>query len=75
MSFAGSGEGSGTARFDDVREDFTEVFAEAPTASANPLSDKPAANVNAHAFVATFLKCLDIIPSSGMAAETSPDAP
>jgi hypothetical protein len=72
--FAGSGEGSGTAgSIDEVREDLAEA-AEAPKASANPFSDKPAANAMAVVFLAIFLKCLDIIPSSGMAAELPPDA-
>src|ERR1044072_3321846 len=64
VGFTGSGEGSGTAgNIDEVREDFAEPFAAAPTANAKPLSDKPAANATAKACLATFLKCLDIIPS------------
>src|SRR3954469_22065927 len=63
VGFTGSGEGSGTAgSIDEVREDFADFFAEAPIASVNPLSDKPAANATAQACLATFLKCLDIIP-------------
>src|SRR5215831_169098 len=70
MGLAGSGEGSGSAgSIIEVREDLAFACADAPTASANPLSDKPPAHATANALMAIFLKCLDIIPSSGMASE------
>src|SRR5215831_14125306 len=70
IGLAGSGEGSGSAgSVIEVREDFVLAVAEAPRASANPLSDKPPAHAMANALMAIFLKCLDIIPSSGIAAE------
>jgi hypothetical protein len=73
--FAGSGDGSGTAgSIDEVREDLAEA-AEAPKASANPFSDKPAANATAQALLAKFLNCLDIIPSQGLLLKLTPDAP
>jgi len=74
IGFVGSGEGSGTAGADEVREDFA-VAAEAPKASANPFSDKPAANATAQALLAKFLNCLDIIPSQGLLLKLTPDAP
>src|SRR5437868_13142920 len=67
---AGVGEGSGWAGSTtaDVREDLAVVPAdEAPIASAKPLRDKPPAHASANALMATFLKCLGIIPSSGIA--------
>jgi len=67
-AFAGVGEGSGWAASTtaEIREDLPVVPAVAPTANAKPLRDKPPAHASANALMATFLKCLDIIPSSGI---------
>src|SRR6185369_14072649 len=66
---AGSGEGAGSAMTPEVALAVFAVLVDAPTASAKPLRDRPPSNATAKALVATFLKCLDIIPSSGIAAE------
>jgi hypothetical protein len=66
-AFDGVGEGSGWAASTtvDIRGDLPVVLAVAPTANAKPLRDKPPAHASANALMATFLKCLDIILSSG----------
>jgi hypothetical protein len=74
LSFAGDtteamgvGEGSakGASNISELRERFAPAFADAPTARAKLLSDKPAAHASAHVLTATLLKYLGIIPSSG----------
>src|SRR5690242_19538182 len=67
-SFCGVGEasGNGISVVTELRERLALLLAEAPTANAKVLSDKPAAHASAHVLTATFLKCLGIIPSSGI---------
>src|ERR1041385_8435353 len=66
-AFCGVGEasGNGTSDIAELRERFALVLADAPTANAKLLSDKPAAHASAHALTARFLEYLGIIPSSG----------
>lgn len=70
-AFCGVGEASGNGESDvaELRERFALVLADAPTANAKLLSDKPAAHARAHALTARFLEYLGIIPSSGDWAE------
>src|SRR5215831_7854920 len=70
---AGVGEASGSAirRTDAVREDFT-VLAEPASANVKPLRDKPLAHASANVLIATFFKCLGIVPSSGMFSSELP---
>src|SRR6185369_16692882 len=64
----GEGEGSGWAGIIERARlaDFRVVRAEAATANAKLLRDKPATTARAQVLTAIFLKCLGIIPSSGI---------
>src|SRR6185369_11953698 len=64
----GVGEGSGWAGIIELvlPADFRVVLAEAATAKAKLLRDKPATHARAQVLTAIFLKCLGIIPSSGI---------
>jgi hypothetical protein len=64
---AGVGEASGLAirKLADVRADLT-VLAEPARANVKPLRDKPLAHASANVLIATFFKCLGIVPSSGI---------
>jgi|SRR5215472_5747738 len=65
----GCGDGMNTVRA--LREAFADVRAEALIPSAKVLSDKPATHAKAQVRTATFLKCLGIIPSSGILADSA----
>src|SRR6187549_643678 len=64
----GVGEGSGWAGIIERARlaDFRVVRAEAATANAKLFRDKPATHARAQVLTAIFLKCLGIIPSSGI---------
>jgi hypothetical protein len=68
----GVGEGSGWAGIivRAMLADFRVVLAEAATANAKLFRDKPATHARAQVLTATFLKCLGIIPSSGISWTT-----
>src|SRR5438067_3687607 len=65
-SGVGDGSGSAIGSTDDCREFFATTFPAAPLAIANVLSERPKAHANAQVLTATFLKCLGIIPSTGL---------
>src|SRR6184192_3672162 len=65
-SGVGDGSGSAVGSTDDWREFFATTFPAAPLAIANVLSERPKAHANAQVLTATFLKCLGIIPSTGL---------
>src|SRR5205085_740642 len=65
-SGVGDGSGSAVGSTDDCRECFAITFPAAPLAIANVLSERPKAHANAQVLTATFLKCLGIIPSTGL---------
>src|SRR5215831_9940799 len=69
----GVGEASGSAirKTDDVRADLA-VLAEPASANVKPLRDKPLAHASANVLIATFFKCLGIVPSSGMFSSELP---
>src|SRR2546423_2361365 len=63
---SGVGDGSAEGSTDACREFFATTFPAAPLAIANVLSERPKAHANAQVLTATFLKCLGIIPSTGL---------
>src|SRR6476620_403959 len=69
----GVGEGSGWAGIIELvlPADLRVVLAEAAKANAKLLRDKPATHARAQVLTAIFLKCLGIIPSSGISCTTA----